>query len=367
MQSIIPIITTPLALAALGLFLGTSIVRLILRNKVSVIGKTTVQYGFWLAVILSVLANLVFAYQKWLETESIITGVVRSETGDYLSYAIVDMEGKGRAITDDNGNFLMSIPRSRMEDNYELDVSLRGYEMKTVTVDSGQRSVRVTLSVKKLSVDEFISIDPRIAIAHFIGLPQVDIQLTMENLTDQTVSVTGFTLTISKVGERDRRTLLRQSVYLERMPYMSAFEPIDLEPNEVHRAYHVFLEPDQEVSHVDQTVKSFIASLGIGKFDLDFSLITEDMAKEQRSGMEDRWFWTPGQYELVFSCTANGKRYVATGGFELLDDGGIDAMKNIAKYYRSGFGLSFGSHLQFVRDARPAMVAQSAFVYTEGG
>ncbi len=40
-------------------------------------------------------------------------------------------------------------------------------------------------------------------------------------------------------------------------------------------------------------------------------------------------------------------------------------MKNIAKYYDSGFGLSFGFHYMLIGDARPALITQSNFVYTE--
>ena len=364
MDQIISSVTTPLALAALGLLLGAGIVRLILRNKESRIGKTTVQYGFWLAVILSVLANLVFAYQKSLETESLITGVVQSDNGDYLPHAIVDVRGTARDITDDNGAFSMSIPRSRMEDEYELDVSKTGYEQKTVVVKSSDRSVKITLSLKQLVVEEFLSISSSVAIAHYLGLPQIDLQITMSNPTSNEIAVTDITLSLLRKTPREQRMLAFQSFYLDSriMAYMDAFEPTRISSGEARRAFHVFVPPNHEVSRFVHHISSRVAELGIANFRLEERIISDDEAASLKEDMEARWFWYPGHYEIVLSCTANGERYQVTGSFQLLEDD-IDAMKNISKYYASGFGILYGSHLPYIRDARPGFIVQTNFVY----
>lgn len=364
MDQIISSVTTPLALAALGLLLGAGIVRLILRNKESRTGKMTVQYGFWLAVILSVLANVVFAYQKSLETESLITGVVQSDSGDYLPYAIVDVRGAARAITDDNGAFSMSIPRSRIEDEYELDVSVAGYEQKTVIVKSSERSVKITLSSKQLVVEEFLSVSSSVAIAHYIGLPQIDLQITMSNPTDNEIAVTDIALSLLRKEPREQRTLAFQSVYLDSriMAYMDAFEPTRIPSGESRRAFHVFVPPNHEVSFFVQRFRSRLAELGIASFQLERRIISDDEAASLKEDMDARWFWYPGHYEIIFSCTANGKRYQVTGSFQLLEHD-IDAMKNISKYYTSGFGLLYGSHLSYIRDARPGLIVHGDFVY----
>ena len=364
MDQVISSVTTPLALAALGLLLGAGIVRLILRNSESRIGKTTVQYGFWFAVILSVLANLVFAYQTSLKAESLITGVVQSKSGDYLPYTIVDVRGKARAITDDNGTFSMSIPRSRMEDEFELDVSKPGYEQKTVVVKSAERSVKITLSLKQLVVDEFLSISSNVAIAHYMGLPQIDLQITMSNPTHKEIAVTDITLSLLRREPHEQRTLAFQSVYFDTnvMTYMEVFEPIRIPSEEARRAFHVFVPPNHEVSRFVQRIRNLVEELGIAYFRLERRIISDDEAASLHRKMEARWFWYPGQYEIVFSCTANGKRYQVAGSFQLLEDD-IYAMKNISKYYASGFGLLYGSHLPYIRDARPGLIVQSDFVY----
>ena len=363
MEQIISSVTTPLALAALGLLLGTGIVRLVLKKSDSVIGKTTVRYGFWLAMTLSVLANLVFAYQKSLDTESLITGVVQSDTGDYLPYAIVDVRGNARAITDDNGTFSMSIPRSRMDEDYELDVSLRGYEQKTVTVKSAERSVKVILSLKQLVVDEFLSISSNVAVGHYIGLPQVDLQVTMSNPTYNEIAVTDIALTLLRKDSSERRTLRAQSVYLDvHMSYMQAFEPTRIPSDGVRRAFHVFLPPSHEIGRFDQHLRRLVTDLGIANFQLERRIIPDDTAAALKGDMEARWFWYPGHYEIVFSCTADGRRYQVTGSFQLFEDD-IAAMKNISKYYASGFGLLYGAHLPYVKDARPAVIVHSDLVY----
>ena len=363
MDQVISSVTTPLALAALALLLGAGIVRLIIRNKESPIGKTIVQYGFWFAVTLSVLANLVFAYQESLETESLITGVVQSDKGDYLPNAIVDVRGKARAITDDNGAFSMSIPRSRMEDEYELDVFLPGYEQETVIVKSAERTLKVALSLKQLVVDEFLSISSNVSIGHYLGLPQVDLQVTMSNPTYNEIAVTDITLSLLRKEPREQRTLFVQSVYLDtRMSYMQPFEPIRITSEGTHRAFHVFLPPNHEIGRFDQRMRGLVVELGIANFRLERRIISDDEAASLQRDMEDRWFWYPGHYEIVFSCTASGKRYQVTGSLQLSEDD-IATMKNVSKYYASGFGLLYGSHLPYIRDARPALIVQSDFVY----
>ena len=80
--------------------------------------------------------------------------------------------------------------------------------------------------------------------------------------------------------------------------------------------------------------------------------------------MEARWFWHPGSYEIVFSCTVGGKRYHASSTV-YLSEKEIMEMKNIAKYYDSGYGLAYGYHYMLVGDAKPVVFTQSTFVYTE--
>ena len=129
----------------------------------------------------------------------------------------------------------MSIPRSRMEDEFELDVSKPGYEQKTVVVKSAERSVKITLSLKQLVVDEFLSISSNVAIAHYMGLPQIDLQITMSNPTHKEIAVTGITLSLLRREPHEQRTLAFQSVYFDTnvMTYMEVFEPI---PHTVRRS-----------------------------------------------------------------------------------------------------------------------------------
>ena len=265
LKETISIVTTPLALAALALLLGAGIVRLILRDKTSGVGKTIVQYGFWLAVTLSVLANLVFAYQASLQSESLISGSVRSDEGNYLRYAIVDIPGTAQAITNENGSFLMSIPRSRVEDSYELDVSLDGYEMNTVTVKSGERMAKITLSLKQLVIEEFLSVSSNVKIGHYLGIPQVDLEVAMSNTLIHQLSVSGIILTVTPKDEPSKkRTLLFQLSYLEDNYFMPGYEPRDIESNEIRRESYVFREHLRaDIFQFDQRIKGVIANIGI--------------------------------------------------------------------------------------------------------
>lgn len=375
---IISTITTPLALAALVLLLGAGIVRLILRNRLSSgIAKTIVQYGFWMAATLSILANLVFAFQASLQTESLISGSVRSDEGIYLPYAIVDIRGTARAITDDHGSFTISIPRSRMEDSYELDVSLHGYEMETVTVKPGERTAKVTLSLKQLELDEFLSISPNVRVGHYLGLPQIDLEVTMSNPTINEVLVSDIVLTVTpKDKPNEKRTLPVQYMYLEiDMPTLPLPEPRRIEPactscgsppaKETQREYYAFMEHIRaDIHQFNIEISAIISSVGIQNLRIGRDIIPENWTYALERDMEQRWFWNPGNYELELLYTVDGNRFHATGTIQLSEKEVME-MKNISKYYGSGYGLAYGFHYTLVGDAKPALTTPSNFVYAE--
>ena len=260
----------------------------------------------------------------------------------------------------------MSIPRSRMEDSYELDVSRNGYEMKTVTVKSRERTAIITLALKQLVLEEFLSVSPNVIIGHYLGLPQVDLKVKMSNPTINEVSVSDIILTLTPKDEpSEKRTLPFQYVYLDGMPYMTQFQPRDIEPNEIQQESYVFMEHLRtDILQFDQYIKGVISNIGIQNLRMDRNIISEELTYAAQHDMEARWFWHPGSYELVFSCTVDGKRYHATGTVQLSEKEVME-MKNISKYYDSGYGLAYRYHYMLIGDAKPALITQSNFVYTE--
>ena len=189
----------------------------------------------------------------------------------------------------------------------------------------------------------------------------------MSNPTINEVSVSDIILTVTPKDEpSEKRTLPFQHVYLaEGMPYMTRFEPRDIASNEMQQEVYVFIEHLRtDILQFDQYIKGVISNIGIQNLRMDRSIISEELVYALRHDMEARWFWHPGSYEVVFSCTVDGKRYHATGNVQLSEKEVME-MKNISKYYDSGYGLAYPYHYMLIGDAKPALITQSSFVYTE--
>ena len=194
MGNIIPLITTPLALAALCLLVGAGLLKIVLKQRPSVIGKMIIRYGFLFAISLSILANIAYIISSRWSSEVIITGSVKNDDGHYLTRVILDIPGKSRTITDDNGAFAMVVPYSRSDSSYRIDASLFGYLPTSIYCNSANRnSVSITMKPQKLSL---LSVWGDILVGHFLGSPQIDIPIKFQNTTSETIQVSSINLSI---------------------------------------------------------------------------------------------------------------------------------------------------------------------------
>ena len=358
MVPIISSVTTPLALAALCVLVGAGIVRLILRQKPTAFAMVVVQYGFWLAITLSLFANLAFIYSTKFSAEILITGVVRNDEGQYLQKVIVDIPGKARSITDDNGTFTMSIPQSRTAQSYRIDAYLRGYQRKTIDVHSKDESVNITLSRKILDVKELLNIGPNVLVGHYLGLPQVDIRIQMFNPTDRTIQLKDMALQIMHEDTGREKSLFVGGMYFERgLPLMHPLPSITLKPATRYETVFLFSEQDFEIQQASQNVRVVFERKGIrSPYDLKVGkpVISNRLASKLRKYVEEKWFWQPGKFKLIFSCTVKDKKYEVVRSLELSGDK-VSKMKRISNYFMSGFGIFYGYHLVGpIKDAQPA-------------
>ncbi len=162
---------------------------------------------------------------------------------------------------------------------------------------------KVTLSLKQLLPAELISVSPNVIIGHYLGLPQVDLEVTMSNPTINEVSVSDVLLTVTPRDEPDeKRTLPWQLFYLaDGMPYMPRYEPRSIASNEMRKESYVFIEHLRaDILQFDQHIKDEISNIGIQNLRMDRSIISEELTYALRQDMEARWFWNPGSYELVY-------------------------------------------------------------------
>ena len=361
MPSIIPLITTPLGLSALIILVGAGILRLIVVRRPTAVGKVVVQYGFWLAITMSLLANIAYMYSEKLSREALVSGVIVAQNGDYLPKAIVDIPGKARAISDDNGSFSMSIPQSRVAKEYNIDVSLAGYENRRMTVRSSFASTRIELSPKKLVATELLAIGQDIIVGHYLGLPEVQLNLGFHNLTNRRIKVSDITLRITEGDSKNEKTIFVRATYLwPRGQLMPPLPEVSLAPNQRWSYGHAFVDGNYETAEAE---KKILTSLNLKRlhpvhFRLDVVSMPNALVSEMRQLTERNWFWNPGKYELLFSCTVEGEKYQVRRAFEL-DVRHVSGMKRVLDYFSFGFGTVYGFHNIAVGDAKPVHYLQT--------
>ncbi|MFN0012151.1 MAG: hypothetical protein ACKVS8_10975 [Phycisphaerales bacterium] len=146
----IKIVTTPLALAALLLFVVAGILRAAFKsNPKPVTGPTLklmLQYRFILAIALSVMANAAFLITAASRREIRLSGTVDDDTGAMVAGAFVDIAGRGGARTDERGQFVLVVPDVWASDRYDAKVYRDGHP-PVGAVFTGRRPepLRITL------------------------------------------------------------------------------------------------------------------------------------------------------------------------------------------------------------------------------
>ena len=357
MDQVIPLITTPLALAALCLLLGSGLLKVVLKQKSSTQSKMIVRYGFIFAISLSILANVAFVYTSRLASEVVITGSVRNEEGHYLPRVVLDIAGKSRGITDDNGAFAMVIPYSRSDSSYRIDASGQGYSLTSVGCDAANRN-KVTIIMKRpqLSADVLLAFSGDVLVSHFLGSPQVDIPVTFRNPTSETVQISAITVKLQGILGAGK-TLSMVNSYIQGGPLQPPLTIVTLKAGDSFSNISAFADIDQETIQqsamlrqrltMNQSYIQYGARIGV-------DVIDTDLEHQIKSAVNKRWFWKPGQYSLTISFVANGAKYEIMKHFTL-DTNQVDEMKAILSYYKEGFGLIYGVHLVQIANARPSL------------
>ncbi|WP_141105063.1 hypothetical protein [Rhizobium sp. R339] len=111
MEKVIPLVTTPLALAALAiLVLGVILQKTGARRDV-------VSKVFWLIMVLAIMGNVGFLLTRFVASDTIIRGSIRGSNGTPVSQVIVDIDDVGRTASRDDGIFEISAPLSRQRGN----------------------------------------------------------------------------------------------------------------------------------------------------------------------------------------------------------------------------------------------------------
>jgi|ERR1041385_2822557 hypothetical protein len=176
MENVIPLITTPLALAALAILVLGAIYQGTRGRSVS--GQ---KYVFWIILVLGILGNVAYLTQVLVFSEAQIRGDVRDLDGKPIPSAIVDVSGVGRTASLEDGTFEISVPYSRQRATY--DVFLRGAGLdSSKSAIKGPRPDFLSLVAKKRDADVFDFLDIRdiFSFSQNIGDPLISFKFQLK-------------------------------------------------------------------------------------------------------------------------------------------------------------------------------------------
>lgn len=345
-------ITTPLALTALCLLLGTGVLKLLVRTKPNVMLKMMVNRGFILAMTLGVLANISFVVTSRLNPDVRISGVVRDESDLPLRMAVVDIAEVGRRITDDAGAFEFSIPSSRTVPRYELVTTLAGFITNKIQIDEAQatKTVRIQLKRKELIAGEAIRVPTYMSISHYLGLPQVDVWLNFFNPLPRPMKIEGLALSIISPGGASTLLPLQGAYSTVTGQYIGgpmAAVPVDGEKAQVLGA-SFFRADDAGMGLLHAAAIEFPITKALpGNGEPIFS---EGLAAKLDTYMRKNMVWQAGDWRFLVTATIDGRSFARTFTFSLKQSD-VDRMLALGKYYRSGFGVHPNLRLWQLADA----------------
>jgi hypothetical protein len=361
MANVLSAITTPLALAALLLLLGAGAVRIILRGARPSIAKQMINYGFALALALGALANVSYILVEHGKTELLINGTVRSDQGRYIPNAIVNLPGKGRGITSDDGEFALSIPTSRGANEYEAIVTAPGYSTVTKKiVGPGPTSIDVTLSAIHMSAEDIVVVAPQAVAAQYVGTPELDLLLTFQNELAEPIQISDLAVRITAPDGTHRDLALAGESAGPGLPLGAPVPTLTVPANQSSqqiplRLYYLFMTTDSDLIRLSQSAAAELQPLIQSSKPLKLS---DSLTAEFVKRANEAFYWRPGSWSVDLLFTCKGVPEHVRRRFDLPVES-VDRMKRVAGYYHTGMDTVLGFHQAAINsDAQPAQIIQ---------
>lgn len=337
---IIPNITTPLALAALAVFLIGGVLKFFTQqNKSNEILKLIVHWSFILALILGILANISYITLNSFSREIRVAGSIRDENGRGLSKAIIDIPGRGRGITDDYGAFDFTIPDSRKAEIYQGVVSLDDYNAKSFKLQGPivKDYLNLTLEKPQIAVEQIISLPEMVYIGHYLGMPIVDIKQRFFNPSSRSFHLENISLKV--VGPNQRSFEIPMiGTYSPFGQYIAGpLTTVDLDGHKFFSLPARFFLHNQGVNSL-MTEANQEYSLTQTAPPQGEEIFSEELASKFKYFMMDNLKWTSGKWILVISCSINNKDISRSFTFNLSDQD-IEKFQSVSRFYRTAYSV----------------------------
>ena len=330
-------VTTPLALAALCLLGGSGILKVVARQRPSASLRLAIHWGFILALVLGVLANLSYIVIASFGREIRIAGSVRDDADRPLSRAIVDIPGRGRGISDDYGAFELTIPDSRKADTYEGIVTLDGFGSQKFSLQGPipKQTVSVSLKRPRLEPTDLIPPPEMVNVGHYLGMPVVNLKLHFFNPMPSHIHLENISCSVIDPDGKEHQ-LPMLGTYAPSGQFLPTPLPIlDLERSQNWTLGYKFGLFDSGFNALmldaQQEYGQNMPLPTIGQ-----TIFSSTLAERFRQFMMKTMIWRAGNWRLVIRATVDNKELFREFSFNLTQEG-IEGMRSVSKYYRTGY------------------------------
>ncbi len=311
---IIPLVNTPLSLAALVvLALGTIYLVAARKNNKQVSSQV-----FWLIMSFGIMGNLAYFFNSWVFVDAVILGSVRdAKTNNSIPNAIIDIEGVGRVASSTDGSFQVAVPYSRQQSQYSAYAFADGYPTKELPKVDGPRpnflSIRLDRDVS--SLDRVLFLNPNIAINQILGNPVLLIGWTVKGEDSVSRLIQNYYIKLH-IPTGAIRYFLPYNSWRGDRPFMDA--NISITENKGNIFQFVLAESPGVINTVAAT---FYSKFGFN--------VAECMSLGNWSGEEEAYLvdafdqgfaWVPGEYKADLVVTIDNKEYSALSSFKIGED-----------------------------------------------
>ena len=328
------------------------------RRLVSTIrAKAKLYRNIVVAILVGIAVCLVIIIMNWLNADLVFSGTILDAKNEPVNEAVVAIPDIGKSFTNSKGRFQLSVPASRTMQSYSIDIAKNGFFPQSISVDSSNvKGIQVNL--KRLSSDDLVRVEPKVAIGHYLGTPQLDLRVEFINPTDEMLRFEIKSLRLTCKDEVPIYVPLFQQYFDPGTPRVNAVPLVLLHSDDPkYNPTFIFSLIDRETVLLGSEVEKI---LGSTKFldnvpHLNTPILPQSVTNRIKSHFKRRWIWNPVEYTLQFNFTIGRNQYSVARSFVLSDDQ-IKSMKKIVSLYECGFGCIYGRHEFTVEDAKPFFV-----------
>lgn len=349
-------VTTPLALAALVIIVGAGVLKTVLKKRTTVGGKMLIRYGFALAIILSLSANASYITTAYMSEQRVFSGSVQRPDGEYVSGVVVDVVGVARAVTLQDGSFKVLVPRSVRADSLQVTFSRDGYASHEASISGTDlKPLRVTLQTRQFDFRTDITVTSEMALAHYVGLPELHVPLRFRNPTAAPLTIQGIAAIVTDPNGQKFDLRPIASYAGPGMPLSVPFPQLFLNPAQEFAAIFVFGRNNGSLTNVSPRVNQALftnPSFSETGPRTDRVVLPDELVEELKRTARANQIWSPGRWAIELRAAANGE--VGEKWFVVdVTPTQVAGLEGIYDYYRYGFGLQYGFHYANVMNATP--------------